>query len=112
MIDVAARDFDEEIKALDQTLSGVEQVLDPARMREQISDLERDAAAPNLWEDLERAQRITSELSSLQAELRRLTELRQRVNDLPVMFELAEEESDATAAAEAERELDEVTHLV
>jgi peptide chain release factor 2 len=111
LIDVA-RDVDEEIKALDQTLSSVEKVLDPARMREQVTELERQAAAPDLWEDLERAQQVTSRLSYLQADLRRLTELRQRVDDLPVMFQLAEEESDDTAAAEAERELDEVTHLV
>ena len=112
MTDVAARDVDEEIKALDQTLSSVEKVLDPARMREQVAEFERQSAAPDLWEDLERAQHVTSRLSYLQADLRRLTELRQRVDDLPVMFQLAEEESDDTAAAEAERELDEVAHLV
>ena len=39
MIDVAARDFDEEIRALDQTLSSIEKVLDPARMRDQIGEL-------------------------------------------------------------------------
>jgi peptide chain release factor 2 len=112
LTDVAGRDVDEEIRALDQTLSSVEKVLDPEHMREQAAELENRAAAPDLWDDVELAQRVTSQLSYLQAELRRLTELRQRVDDLPVMFELAEEESDASAAAEAERELDEVTHLV
>jgi peptide chain release factor 2 len=112
LTDVAGRDVDEEIRALDQTLSSIEKVLDPDRMREQVAQLEQQAAAPDLWDDLERAQRITSELSYLQADLRRLTELRQRVDDLPVMFQLAEEESDESAAAEAERELDDVTDLV
>jgi peptide chain release factor 2 len=112
LTDVATRDVSAEIGALDQTLATIEQVLDPAAMREQIADLEKQAAAPDLWDDVDRAQQVTSRLSYLQADLRRLTELRQRVDDLPVMFELAVEERDDEAAAEADRELDEVTHLV
>jgi peptide chain release factor 2 len=97
-----------EISLLDQTLSGIEQVLDPARMREEAAELEAQAAAPDLWEDVERAQQVTSKLSALQAELRKVTDLRQRVDDLQVLAELAEEESDADAVAEVEREIDDV----
>ncbi|MBD0292578.1 MAG: peptide chain release factor 2 [Jiangellaceae bacterium] len=109
---MAARDINPEIAALDQTLAGVEQVLEPDRMRAQVAELEEQAAAPDLWDDLDRAQQVTSQLSYLQAELRRLTELRQRVDDLPVLLELADEESDAAAIADVERELDEVARLV
>jgi peptide chain release factor 2 len=97
-----------EISLLDQTLSGIEQVLDPARMREEAAELEAQAAAPDLWEDVERAQQVTSKLSALQAELRKVTDLRQRVDDLQVLAELAEEESDADTVAEVEREIDDV----
>ena len=109
---MATRDVSAEIGALDQTLASIEQVLDPDRMREQVAELEKEAAAPDLWDDVDRAQQVTTKLSYLQADLRRLTELRQRVDDLPVMFELADEEGDESDATEAERELDEVTHLV
>jgi peptide chain release factor 2 len=101
-----------EISLLDQTLSGIEQVLDPARMREEAAELEAQAAAPDLWEDVERAQQVTSKLSALQAELRKVTDLRQRVDDLQVLAELAEEESDADAVAEVEREIDDVQKVL
>jgi peptide chain release factor 2 len=101
-----------EISLLDQTLSGIEQVLDPARMREEAAELEAQAATPDLWEDVERAQQVTSKLSALQAELRKVTDLRQRVDDLQVLAELAEEESDADAVAEVEREIDDVQKVL
>ncbi|HZA60143.1 MAG TPA: peptide chain release factor 2, partial [Actinomycetota bacterium] len=74
---MATRDVSAEIGALDQTLASIEQVLDPDRMREQMAELEKEAAAPDLWDDLDRAQQVTTKLSYLQADLRRLTELRQ-----------------------------------
>jgi peptide chain release factor 2 len=109
LADVAARDLSSEIADLAQTLAGIEQVLDPERMRKDVAELEAQAAAPDLWEDQERAQQVTSKLSALQADLRRLEELRRRIDDLPVLLQLAEEEADADVLAEAEHELDDLT---
>jgi peptide chain release factor 2 len=111
LIDVAARDYDAEIKALAQTLSGIESVLDLDALRRELSDLERQASAPDLWEDPQHAQRVTTKLSARQAELRKVEELRSRVDDLPIMVELAQEEG-GEAFVEVDRELDEVTRLV
>lgn len=97
-----------DIAALDATLTTVERVLDVDGLRRRITDLERDASDPNLWDDQTRAQKVTSELSHAQAELRRVEELRQRVDDLPVLYELAAEETGASqteAVAEADAEL-------
>jgi peptide chain release factor 2 len=97
-----------DIAALDSTLTSVEQVLDLDGLRARIEKLEHEAADPKLWDDQTRAQRVTSELSHTQGELRRAEDLRRRLDDLPVMYELAEEEegSDGAAAlAEADTEL-------
>lgn len=97
-----------DIDALDTTLTTVERVLDVDGLRSRITDLERDASDPNLWDDQTRAQKVTSELSHAQAELRRVEELRQRVDDLPVLYELAAEETGASqteAVADADAEL-------
>ena len=59
----------------------------------------------NLWDDQTRAQRVTSELSHTQGELRRVEELRQRLDDLPVLYELAAEEGGADDLADADAEL-------
>ena len=93
-----------DIAALDSTLTTVERVLDVDGLRSRIETLEREASDPNLWDDQARAQRVTSELSHTQGELRRVEGLRQRLDDLPVLYELADEENAADAKAEADVE--------
>ena len=102
---MAAADLLSDLTELDKTLTSIETVLDPAAKREQIAELQQQASAPDLWNDQENAQRVTSKLSALQAEVDRLTALRQRVDDLEVLIELGQEESDPDTIAEAEREL-------
>jgi len=97
-----------DVAALDATLTTVERVLDVDGLRARIDKLETEASDPHLWDDQARAQRVTSELSHAQNELRRVEELRQRVDDLPVLYELAAEEAGAAGAeamAEADTEL-------
>jgi peptide chain release factor 2 len=93
-----------DIAALDSTLTTVERVLDVDGLRSRIDKLEHEASDPNLWDDQARAQRVTSELSHTQGELRRVEELRQRLDDLPVLYELADEEDSEDAKAEADAE--------
>jgi len=102
---VTAADSLADLASLERTLSSIEAVLDPAGKRAEIADLSEQVAAPDLWDDQENAQRVTSRLSRLQAEVDRLVALRGRVEDLQVLIELAEEEHDATAQAEAQRDL-------
>ena len=88
-----------DIAALDTTLTTVERVLDVDGLRARIEKLEQDASDPNLWDDQTRAQKVTSDLSHTQSELRRVEELRQRLDDLPVLYEMAAEEDGAGAEA-------------
>ena len=94
-----------DIAALDSTLTTVERVLDVDGLRSRIDKLEHEAADPKLWDDQAHAQRVTSELSHTQGELRRVEGLRQRLDDLPVLYELAAEEDSEDAKAEADAEL-------
>jgi len=109
---VAAIDPTETLRELDSTLSSIETVVDVSALRAELAGLEDQAAAPDLWDDQEHAQSVTSRLSYVQGEIRRLDGLRRRVDDLPIMFELAADESDPDALAEAERELVEVTKAI
>ena len=96
-----------DIAALDSTLTTVERVLGVDGLRSRIEKLEHEASDPNLWDDQARAQKVTSELSHTQGELRRAEELRQRLDDLPVLYEMAAEEGGSTgddALAEADAE--------
>ncbi|CAM4004655.1 peptide chain release factor 2 [Corynebacterium frankenforstense] len=83
-------------------MTTIEKVMDPEELSSRERELEAQAADPSLWDDPDHAQQVTSELSSVQAKLRRLRELRSRLEDLPVMYELAEEEGEGTEPADEE----------
>ncbi|MGZ5369312.1 MAG: peptide chain release factor 2 [Aeromicrobium sp.] len=102
---MAITDFPEHIKTLGATLTSIEKVLDLDKMRAEIGDLQEQVAAPDLWDDQANAQRVTGRLSVLQSDLERIEALRQRIEDMEVLAELAHEEGDADSLAEADREL-------
>lgn len=107
---MAAREYQLEIDAVDATLVSIEKVLDLPKLRIQAEELEVEAGVPNLWDDPEAAQKITSRLSRVQSEIAKLSGLRQRVEDLPILFELAAGEP--SGVEDAERELDAVKKSV
>ncbi|MSW01420.1 MAG: peptide chain release factor 2, partial [Actinobacteria bacterium] len=93
---MAAREFDLEIAAIDATLVSIEKVLDLPKLHKQSIELEEQAGVPNLWDDPESAQKITSRLSRVQSEITKLESLRRRVEELPILFELAASEPDGS----------------
>lgn len=105
---MAVVDVSEELKSLTSTMGSIEAVLDLEKLRADIAVLEEQAAAPSLWDDPDAAQKITSKLSHLQSTVRKVEGLRGRIDDLGVLFELAEAEDDPDALAEAEAELEDV----
>jgi peptide chain release factor 2 len=94
-----------EISELVSKLASVEAVLNPDAMRKEADGLRDRSADPELWADQEQAQAVTRRLSYLEGELARLEGLRRRLDDVTVMFELAESEQDEPTRAEALREL-------
>lgn len=105
MGDVAGIDPAEEINELAGTLRSIQDVLDLDAMRKQIEELEQQVAVPDLWNDPDQAQKVTSKLSHLQGELNRVDGVARRLDDLTVLYELAAEESDDDTRAEADKEL-------
>jgi peptide chain release factor 2 len=106
---IVVADFPTELKALRHTFASILQVSNLDALKVQIGELSEQAAVPDLWEDAERAQQVTSKLSHLQAEVDRLETMSRRVDDLEVLFELAEASEDPAESAEVladvEREL-------
>jgi peptide chain release factor 2 len=102
---MAAIDLSERLSALQTTLGSIETVLDVPALKVQLAELEAEASVPNLWDDQENAQAVTSKLSFVQGEIRKVEALRSRLDDLPILFELAESENDEAALADAMKEL-------
>lgn len=108
---MASFDFSAEIKELRAIFTSIAAVSDIEGIERAIEDLSAQAAAPDLWDDVENAQKVTSALSYKQSELNRLRSLSSRIDDVEVMVELAEAEDAETAAellADAERECGEI----
>jgi len=99
-------DLSDQIASLRSTFGDIRAVIGVERLEREIAELSEKAGAPDLWDDPEEAQKVTSTLSHRQAELARVTGIERRLDDLEVLVQLATEgEGDAESAAEAEAEL-------
>ncbi|MEJ5920071.1 peptide chain release factor 2 [Corynebacterium sp. H78] len=99
-------DVNADLANLDSILTTIEKVVDLEELATRARELEDQAADPSLWDDPDHAQQVTSDLSATQAKIKKITALRERLDDLPVMYELANEEAGESADAGAEaREL-------
>ena len=105
-------DLSADILALRSTFGDIRAVVDVDALRAQIAQLSEEAGAPDLWDDTDRAQRVTSALSHRQAELARIEEIQRRLDDLAVLVELANEMQDDDTAAEARTELASLTETI
>ncbi|MHB8340530.1 MAG: peptide chain release factor 2 [Mycobacteriales bacterium] len=96
----------EELRALDATLVSIEKVTDVPRRKAELAGLSERAASPDLWSDPEAAQEVTSRMSHLRGDIERVEELRRRLDDAVVLYDLALSEDDAAAREEVAGELD------
>lgn len=106
------REYEHEISLLAQKLGTIKSVLNLESMAGQVAQLEEAAANPNLWDDPENATLVTSKLSRLQNEISYFLGLENRLNDLPVLIDLAISENDAGALREADSELNQLTRSI
>ena len=89
-------------KALETTLTSIETALDVPGLQAKIDELSAQASVPDLWNDPDNAQKVTSALSHAQTELKRVSDLRQRLDDLAVLYELGDEDEETLVEARAE----------
>ncbi len=105
-------DISEDLAALRSTFADIRSVVGVDRLEADIADLSERAGVPDLWDDPEKAQKVTSALSHRQAELAKINSIEQRLDDLEIMVQLANEESDEAAAAEVRTELASIQKLL
>lgn len=105
-------DLSQEIKQIRGTFATIAEVTDVPKLDKEIEQLEIDVQAPNLWDNAEEAQKLTSALSRKQAQRTRIQDIASRLDDLEVLIQLANSESDKSAANEATQELESLKKLV
>ena len=97
-----------ELKDLAASLDSVEAAMDLDGLRREVAELEQQVQAPDLWDDVATAQKLTSAFTHKQADLKRAESLRSRLDDLGTLYEMADEEAgqdstDLRAEADTER---------
>jgi peptide chain release factor 2 len=102
---IVAVDFTQEIKELRATMDSVRGVTNLDELARTIDELEQQASAPDLWDDPDAAQQVTSALSRANSERDRVLGMDARIEDLETLVEMGQEESDAATLEEAERDL-------
>ena len=105
-------DLSLEIRQIRSIFATIAEVTDLPKLEIEIAELEKAAQVPNIWDDPESAQRVTSALSRKQAARNRILEISSRLDDLEVLVELANSEEDKSAANEATAELEALRKLV
>ncbi|KQW07679.1 peptide chain release factor 2 [Leifsonia sp. Root4] len=98
-------DLSDQIAALRSTFGDIRAVLDVDAITADIARLSEAAGAPDLWDDTDNAQKVTSALSHRQSELAKIASITSRLDDLEVLVELANEAGDEDSAQEARTEL-------
>ncbi|HEX4491997.1 MAG TPA: peptide chain release factor 2, partial [Acidimicrobiia bacterium] len=73
--------------------------------RERLTTLEVEASKPDLWDDPDRARKVSGELSVVRDDVDLVDALERRVADAQTLFDLAREESDESLEAEIDSEL-------
>ena len=105
-------DLSSEIAAVRSTFSDILAVVDVDALQAEIARLSEAAGAPDLWDNPEEAQKVTSALSHRQSEYARVSGVQRRLDDLDVLIELANEMEDEDSAEEARKELADLTQVV
>ena len=102
----------ERLSDLGRRFRQVSAVLKPRNLSEKVENLEQQSADPDLWEDQENAQRVTSELSHKKQLLYRLVEIESLLEDTSVLLGLASQEDDSAAAAEVDVDIAKLEDLL
>ena len=105
-------DLSLEIRQIRSIFATIAEVTDIPKLEVEIAELEKAAQVPNIWDNPEEAQKVTSALSRKQAARNRILEISSRLDDLEVLVELANSEADKSAANEATAELEALRKLV
>ncbi|OFL68866.1 MULTISPECIES: peptide chain release factor 2 [unclassified Brevibacterium] len=104
-----AFDFASEIADLKQTFASIREVSNIDQLRSEVAELTEQAAAPDLWDNPDEAQQVTSKLSHRQSRLEKLEKFDERIDDVELLVSMAEDEDDGDALQEAQDEVNKLS---
>jgi peptide chain release factor 2 len=100
------RDFSEDLADVARRVHDAHTYLRIDAARERLTELEQAASDPALWDDPERARKVTSDLSAVRADVDLVDDLDRRLDDVQTLYELGREEGDDSVETEVRGEID------
>lgn len=94
------QDFTDQISAIAARLDEASGYLRIDELKMRQPQLEAEASRPDLWDDQEKARKVTSELSAVNEDLELYDRLRGEVDDLETLHMMAREENDGSLEPE------------
>ncbi|MFB5266716.1 peptide chain release factor 2 [Paenibacillus enshidis] len=89
-----------DLREISKKLTNLRGSLDLDLKQEMIANFEEKMAAPDFWDDNEKAQGVIAEMNAVKSSVDQYEELRKEYEDAAMMVELADEEGDEELAAE------------
>ena len=96
-----------ELQTYEEPLKEIRASLTLDDKAHRVEELEREMEAPGFWDDAERAQKYTKELSSLKDTIALVNGLDQQYDDIQTLLEMGYEENDPEMIPEIQAEFDE-----
>jgi peptide chain release factor 2 len=78
----------------EKPIENLKEALSIDHVKEEIDALEKESAAPDFWDDMEKSQKTMQKIGSLKAKVQSYEDLKNDFDDALVMIELADEEED------------------
>ncbi|HEY1799749.1 MAG TPA: peptide chain release factor 2 [Terriglobales bacterium] len=103
-------EFEQEYAVLKNKVHDLREYLDAGKSREQLTEVEKQAADPNLWSNPQKSQQVMREKKRLEDVLATEADLVRRGDDISAYFDLAREGENVDA--DLRRELDALRALV
>ena len=94
------RDFTQDIRDLQRRVDEAENYLSIDENRERFAILEHEIAEPGLWDDQDRAKKLTAEYANIKDDLAVFDSLTEQVGDIEALHELARDEDDESQEPE------------
>lgn len=99
----------EELKlslaAMAGPLKDLAEAIGLSKIKEEISQLEAESAAPDFWDDMEKSHKTLQKISFLKNKQQKYLKLKSLYDDVKVLISLAEEEQDESLLGEIESNL-------
>lgn len=92
-----------QLPNLKDTLEEAKEALNPDELREKLNQIDEKISVPGFWDNPEEAQKVMKEKKSLEDSIKEYEGLKNRLEDLEVLLEMAEE-TEGAGGAEAHEE--------